>query len=355
MKSHISLSGINRRMVISGLALLPAFSGFPISAAAQAQTTQDASLGSWNEGPAKNAILDFVRATTDQASLKFVPPEQRIATFDQDGTLWVEHPVYSQVVYCLDQVPALADKDPKLKNVEPFKTVLSGNREAIAKLSLHDLEKILFATLSGMPVDDFEAEVKKWLASAKDGRWKRPYTDLVYQPMLEVMQYLRSNGFKTYIVTGGGQDFVRVYSERVYGIPPEQVVGSAEGTKYGYQKDGTPFLTKEPKLLLDDDNAGKPEGIHLMIGRRPHAAFGNSTGDRQMLEYTGAGDGARLMMLVLHDDAQREYAYGPAQGLPETKVGTFTQELYDEAKKKNWTVISMKNDWKRIFAFDQTG
>jgi phosphoglycolate phosphatase-like HAD superfamily hydrolase len=342
-------------MLISGLALLPALSGLPFSAAAQAQTTQDASLGSWNEGSAKQAILDFVRATSDQASSKFVPPEQRIATFDQDGTLWVEHPVYSQVVYCLDQVPALAEKDPKLKNVEPFKTVLSGNREAIAKLSLHDLEKILFATLSGISVDDFEAEVKKWLASAKDGRWKRPYTDLIYQPMLEVMQYLRGNGFKTYIVTGGGQDFVRVYSERVYGIPPEQVVGSAEGTKYGYQKDGTPFLTKEPKLLLNDDNVGKPEGIHLMIGRRPHAAFGNSTGDREMLEYTGAGDGARLMMLVLHDDAQREYAYGPAQGLPETKVGTFTQELYDEAKKKDWTVISMKNDWKRVFAFDENG
>ena len=351
MKSDSSIFGINRRLLLSGLAMLPALSGLPFSAKAQNQTTQDGQLGSWNEGPAKQAILEFVRSTTDQGSSKFVPPERRIATFDQDGTLWVEHPIYSQVVYCLDQVPALAEKDPKLRDVEPFKTVLSGNREAIAKLSLHDLEKILFATLSGMSVDDFQAEVKKWLVSAKDGRWKRPYTDLIYQPMLEVMQYLRGNGFKTYIVTGGGQDFVRVYSERVYGIPPEQVVGSAEGTRYGYQKDGTPFLTKEPKLLLNDDNAGKPEGIHLMIGRRPYAAFGNSTGDRQMLEYTGAGDGARLMMLVLHDDAQREYAYGPAQGLPDTKVGTFTQELYDEAKKKNWTVISMKNDWKRVFSF----
>ena len=352
MKSDNGLSGINRRVLISGLALLPAMSGVPLSVEAQAQTI---SLGSWNDGPAKKAIFDFVRATTDEGSSKFVPLQERIATFDQDGTLWVEHPIYSQVVYCLDRVPALVEQDPKLKDVEPFKTVLSGDREAIAKLSLHDLEKILFATLSGMSVDDFEAEVKKWLASAKDGRWKRAYTDLIYQPMLEVMQYLRSNGFKTYIVTGGGQDFVRVYSERVYGVPPEQVVGSAEGTKYGYQKDGTPFLTKEPKLLLNDDKAGKPEGIHLMIGRRPRAAFGNSDGDREMLEYTGAGDGARLMMLVLHDDAEREYAYGPAQGLPETKVGTFTQELYDEAKKKNWTVISMKNDWKRIFAFDEKG
>jgi len=203
-----------------------------------------------------------------------------------------------------------------------------------------------------MSVDELDAEARKWLTSAKDGRWKRPYTDLIYQPMLEVMQYLRSSGYRTYIVTGGGQDFVRVYSERVYGIPPEQVVGTAAGTKFGYQKDGTPFLTKEPKLLLYDDSAGKPEGIHLMIGRRPRAAFGNSDGDREMLEYTGAGDAARLMMLVLHDDATREYAYGPAQGLPESKVGTFTQALYDEAKKKNWTVISMKNDWKKIFSFD---
>ena len=157
---------------------------------------------------------------------------------------------------------------------------------------------------------------------------------------------------KTYIVTGGGQDFVRVYAQRVYGIPPEQVVGTMGGTKFGYTKDDKPFLTKEPKLLLNDDNAGKPEGIHLMIGRQPRAAFGNSVGDRQMLEYTGAGDGARLMMLVLHDDAQREYAYGPANGLPDSKVGTFTQALYDEAKRDGWTVISMKNDWKRIFAFD---
>ena len=203
-----------------------------------------------------------------------------------------------------------------------------------------------------MPVETFQADVKKWLAEAKDPRWKRPYTDLTYLPMQEVLKYLRANGYKTYIVTGGGQDFVRVYSEATYGIPPEQVVGTAAGTKYGYDKDGKPFLTKEPRLLLNDNNAGKPEGIHLMIGRRPYAAFGNSTGDRQMLEYTKAGDGARLAMLVLHDDATREYAYGPAQGLPDTKVGTFTQALYDEAKKQGWIVISMKDDWKRIFAFD---
>jgi phosphoglycolate phosphatase-like HAD superfamily hydrolase len=312
---------------------------------------QDA-LPSWNDGPAKQAILQFVHDTTIESSPKFVPAEDRIATFDQDGTLWVEHPMYSQVIYCLERVPAVVAAKPELKNVEPFKTVLSGDREAIAKLPMKELETILAATLSGMSVEDFSAEVKKWIAAAKDQRWNRPYTDLTYQPMQEVLKYLRASGYKTYIVTGGGQDFVRAFAEPTYGIPPEQVVGSAGATRYGYDETGKPFLTKEPKLLLNDNYAGKPESIHLMIGRRPHAAFGNSTGDQQMLEYTGAGEGARLMMLVLHDDAEREYAYGPANGLPDSKVGTFTQPLYDEAKGKGWIVISMKNDWKRVFPFD---
>jgi len=309
-------------------------------------------LPSWNDGSAKQAIVAFVQATTDRASPNFVPPGARIATFDQDGTLWVEHPMYSQVMYCLDRVPAVVKAKPELANVEPFKTVMSGNREAMAKLTKEDLFKILAATLTGMSVDQFQTETTAWLDKAKDPRWKQPYTQLTYLPMQEVLQFLRANGYKTYIVTGGGQDFVRVYSEQTYGIPPEQVVGTAGGTKYGYDKDGRPFLTKEPRLLLNDDNAGKVEGIHLMIGRRPYAAFGNSTGDREMLEYTKAGDGARLAMLVLHDDAQREYTYGPANGLPESKVGTFTQALYDEAQNKGWIVISMKNDWKRIFAFE---
>src|SRR5262249_22980430 len=181
-------------------------------------------------------------------------------------------------------------------------------------------------------------------------RWKKRYTDLIYQPMIEVLTFMRSKNYKTYIVTGGGQDFVRVYSEQTYGIPPEQVVGTAGGTTFGYDPSGRPFLTKDPKLLLNDDKAGKPEGIHLMIGRRPYAAFGNSVGDQQMLEYTKAGDGERLAMLVFHDDADREYAYGPAQGLPDSKIGTFTQALYSEAKSNGWTVVSMKNDWKRIVA-----
>lgn len=310
-------------------------------------------LPSWNDGAAKQAVVAFVQTTTTQGNPKFVPPEERIATFDQDGTLWVEHPVYSQLMYCLDRVPALVKAKPELANVEPFKTVMSGDREAIAKLPLADIEKIAVATLTGMTVDEFNTEVTKWIASAKDPRWKRPYTELTYQPMQEVLKYLRANGYKTYIVTGGGQDFVRTYAEKVYGIPPEQVVGTSGATKYSYDKNGRPFLTKEPKLVLNDNNAGKAEGIHLMIGRRPHTAFGNTAGDQQMLEYTGAGDGARLMMLVLHDDAKREYAYGPATGLPDTKVGAFSRALFDEAKKKGWTVISMQKDWKQIFSFEK--
>jgi hypothetical protein len=309
-------------------------------------------LPSWNEGSAKKAIVEFVRMTTDNASAEFVPPAARIATFDQDGTLWVEHPIYTQVAYCLDRVPAVVAKKPELKNVEPFKTVLAGDHAAIAKLPLADLEKILVATLSGMTVSEFDHEVAKWITTARHPRYKRLYTELVYQPMLEVLQYLRANGFKTYIVTGGGQDFVRTYSQPVYGIPPEQVVGSAGGTKFSYDATGRPMLTKEPTLLLNDNDAGKPEGIHLVIGRRPHLAFGNSTGDRQMLEYTQAGEGRRLMLLLLHDDAAREYAYGPANSLPPTKVGTFTEQLMNEAKKNRWTVVSMRDDWKRIFAFD---
>ena len=319
---------------------------------AQAQTDP---LPSWNDGAAKQAIVAFVKDTTTQGSPKFVPQAERIATFDQDGTLWVEHPMYSFAMYALESVPALIKAKPELAKVPPFSTVLEilkGDRAAVAKLTMPDVEKILAATYTNRSVDQFNAEVTKWIAEAKDPRWKKPYTELTYLPMQEVLTYLRANGFKTYIVTGGGQDFVRTYSEKVYGIPPEQVVGTAGVVKYSYAKDGKPYLFKEPKLLLNDDFTGKPEGIHLMIGRRPLMAAGNSGGDRQMLEYTKSGDGARLSMLVLHDDAKREYAYGPAKGLPATKVGTFTQALYDEATKKGWIVISMKDDWKKIFAFD---
>ncbi len=310
-------------------------------------------LPSWNEGTAKSAILNFVRETTTTGSEKFVPPAERIATFDQDGTLWVEQPIYTQVAYCLDRVPEVVKQKPELKEVEPFKTVLSGNQDAIARFGLPELEKILAATLTGMSVEQFQAEVKQWLKTARHPRFKRAYTELTYQPMQEVLKFLRANGYKTYIVTGGGQDFVRVYVEVVYGIPPEQVVGSMAETKFGYDKNGKPTLIKEPKVLLINDKTGKPEGIHLVIGRRPVAAFGNTAGDQQMLEYTTAGQGPRLGMLVLHDDQNREYVYGPAQGLPESKVGTFSQNLYDKARQAGWTVISIKNDWKRVFSFDE--
>jgi phosphoglycolate phosphatase-like HAD superfamily hydrolase len=229
-----------------------------LAAGARASAQTDP-LPSWNDGAAKKAIVEFVQATTTQGSPKFVPPAGRIATFDQDGTLWVSHPMYTQVVYCLERVPAVVKAKPELAKVEPFKTVLSGNREAMAKFTMKDIEKILAATLTGMSVEEFHAEAEKWLDAARDPRWKRPYTELTYLPMQEVLKYMRANGYKTYIVTGGGQDFVRVYSEQVYGIPPEQVVGTAGGTKYGYDKDGKPFLTKEPRLLLNDNNAGKPE------------------------------------------------------------------------------------------------
>ncbi len=309
-------------------------------------------LPSWNDGPAKRAIIYFVEETTNEAGSGFVTPNNRVATFDQDGTLWVEHPVYTQVIYCLDRVREILKTRPELANTEPFRTVFSGKSDAIARLSMEDLEKIFNTAMSGMNVEEFAEQVKKWMNDSMHIRWNRPYTQLVYQPMIEVIQYLKSKGYRTYIVTGSAQDFVREYSEQVYGIPPEQVVGTVQATKYGYDKVGKPTLIKEPKVLLQDDYAGKPEGIHLAIGQRPRASFGNSTGDRQMLEYTKAGAGQSLCMLVLHDDAAREYSYGPAQGLPGTKIGAFTQELYDEAVKSGWVVISMKNDWKRVFPFE---
>jgi len=310
-------------------------------------------LPSWKPGAARQSIVDFVRATTDPASPQFVPVEERIATFDQDGTLWAEQPLPTQGIYCLDRVPALVAAKPELKDVEPFKTVLSGDRAAIAKLPMKDLETLLMATLTGMTADQFQVEVKNWLATAKDARWKRPYTELTYQPMQELLKYLRDKGYKTYIVTGGGQDFVRVFAEKTYGIPPEQIVGTMGGTSLSYDDSGKPVINKDPKLLLNDNHAGKVEGIYLMIGRRPRAAFGNTPGDQQMLEYTKAGDGARLAMLVLHDDVVREYAYGPAQHLPEVAMGAFPQDYYDMAIKNGWVVISMKNDWKRVFAFEK--
>jgi phosphoserine phosphatase len=338
------LGGISRRSILLGVATTVAAAHY---AGAQAQTP----LASWNDGPAKRTITDFVRAVTDRTSWNFVPPKDRIATFDQDGTLWVEHPLYTQAMFTLDRVNVLAPQHPEWQNQEPFKAVLANDEAAIAKFSEREWAEIVFSTHAGMSQAEFLKIVTDWLVTAKHPQFKRAYTELVYQPMREVMDYLRANEFKTYIVTGGGQDFVRAYAQKIYGVPPEQVIGSSIATKYEI-KGGQPELMRLPKLFFDDDHAGKAIGIDLFIGKRPYAAFGNSTGDREMLEWTGAGDGTRLTMLVHHDDAQREYAYGPAGGLPDTKVGTFDQSLMDEAKAKGWTVISMKNDWKRIFAFE---
>lgn len=346
-----AFGGIGRRSMLLGATtavVVAAAAGQYASASAQAPADP---LASWSDGPAKQAVLDFVHATTDRSSQTFVPPDGRIATFDQDGTLWVEHPLYTQAMFALDRVRVLAPQYPEWQTQQPFAAVLSGKPEAMAALTERDWFEIVGLTHAGMSTEAFPRIVEQWLATATHPRFKRPYTDLVYQPMREVMHYLRANEFRTYIVTGGGQDFVRAYAQRVYAIPPEQVIGSSMVVKYETQ-DGRPILMREPKLFFDDDNAGKAIGIGRFIGKRPCAAFGNSDGDREMLEWTGAGDGARLKMLVHHDDAQREYAYGPGGGLPDTKVGIFSDALMAEATVSGWTVISMKNDWRRVFAFE---
>ena len=308
---------LTRRDLIKGSAAVAV-----LGATSRLSRAAEDPLPSWNDGPAKEAVLAFVRDTTDKSSPKYVEPADRIATFDQDGTLWTEHPLYGQAMFALDRLGKMAPQHPEWKQKEPFKSVLAGDRAAMSKFTEADWMQIVAVTHAGMSTEAFQGLVKDWLATAKAPRFDRPYTDLVYQPMLEVMQYLRANGFRTYIVTGGGQEFVRAYSEKVYGVPPEQVVGSSIVTTY-VNTNGKPVLMREPKPFFIDDGPGKAIGINLFIGKRPQAAFGNSgtaikSGDAQMLEWTQAGDGARLMMLVLHDDAKREYAYGPAGGLPDT-------------------------------------
>jgi phosphoglycolate phosphatase-like HAD superfamily hydrolase len=310
-------------------------------------------LPSWNDGRAKSAILSFVQKTTDPKSPDFIPEGERIATFDQDGTLWVEHPMVTQITFAFERVGALAPANPTWKDTEPFKSILTGDKAGMAKFTIQDLMAIAGATHSGVTTADFEEIVSGWVAKARDPRWNRPYTDLVYQPMLEVMQHLRASGFRVYIVTGGGQAFVRAFAQATYDVPPDRVIGSTGKTKYTYNKEGRGVLMKEPDLLFFDDVAAKPEDIYLFLGRRPNAAFGNSDGDRPMLEYAHENSGATLGMLVMHDDAEREYAYGPAQGLPPSKLSPFSQATYDEAVAKGWSVISMKKDWKRIFAFEK--
>src|SRR5580658_1517384 len=292
-----------RWIVRAALALCLALLG---TAGAHAQRDP---LPSWNNGPAKEAIITFVKDTTEKSSPKYIEPQDRVATFDQDGTLWAEHPMYAQAMFALSRLGEMAPQHPEWKEKEPFKSVLAGDREAMSKFSESDWLEIVAVTHAGMNTEEFQALVKQWLATAKAPRFDRPYTDLVYQPMLEVMKYLREKDFRVYIVTGGGQEFVRVYSEQVYGVPPEQVVGSSIVTTF-VNTNGKPLLMREPKPFFVDDGPGKAFGINMFIGKRPYAAFGNTAGDQQMLQWTQGGDGARLMMLVLHDDAQREYAYG---------------------------------------------
>jgi len=302
-------------------------------------------LPSWNDGAAKKAIIAYVENVTRENSTEFIPVDQRIATFDNDGTLWCEQPMYTQLAFALDRVKEMAPQHPEWKEKEPFASLLKGDLKGALAGGEKAIAEIVMATHAGMTTTQFEQIVKDWIATAKHPKFNRPYTECVYQPMLELLTYLRANGFKTFIVSGGGIEFMRPWTEKVYGIPPEQVVGSSIKTKFE-MRDGKPVLVRLPQLDFVDDKDGKPVGINSHIGRRPVAAFGNSDGDRQMLEWTDASGpkGARLMMLVHHDDADREYAYGA-----ESHIGTFSDALMKEANDSGWIVISMKNDWKRIF------
>jgi phosphoglycolate phosphatase-like HAD superfamily hydrolase len=302
-------------------------------------------LPSWTEGRAKQSIFDFVQRVTAPGSKDFVPEPERIAVFDNDGTLWAEQPLYFQFVFALDRVKALAAKHPEWKEKEPFKSVLASDLKSVLAGGEHALVELVMATHGGTTTEEFEQVVKDWIAAAKHPRFNRPYTECVYQPMLELLEYLRANGFKTYIVSGGGVEFMRPWVERVYGIPPEQVVGSTIKVKYEVRQ-GTPVLARLPEINFIDDKAGKPVGIHYHIGRRPIAAFGNSDGDFQMLEWTTSGPGPRFGMIVHHDDAEREWAYDR-----KSSIGKLDRGL-DEAPKRGWLVVSMQRDWKFIFPFE---
>jgi phosphoglycolate phosphatase-like HAD superfamily hydrolase len=319
------------------LALLLLTAGLPAGARAA-----DA-LPSWNDGPAKAAIVDFVARVTKEDGPDFVPVPERIATFDNDGTLWSEQPIYFQLAFALDRVKALAPEHPEWKDTEPFKAVLAGDMKTLMASGEKGLMEIIAVSHAGMTTDDFAKTVADWLATAKHPRFHRPYTELVYQPMLELLAYLRENGFKTFIVSGGGVEFMRGFTERVYGIPPEQVVGSSGVTKFEMGADGKPVLMKEAKVEFIDDGPGKPVGINRFIGRRPIAAFGNSDGDLQMLQWTTAGTGPRFALIVHHTDAKREWAYDR-----KSAIGKLDKAL-DEAAKRGWTVVSMKDDWKTIY------
>ena len=301
-------------------------------------------LPSWNDTAPKKAIIAFVDRVTKEGTADFVPVEERIATFDNDGTLWVESPLYTQIFYAFDQIKQMALQHPEWKNKQPFKGVIEGNMKAIAATGEKGLLQIVAITSSGMSNTDFEKSVSDWLAQTHDRKFNHTYTELIYQPMIELLAYLRANGFKTFIVSGGEVGFMRPFTEKAYGIPPDQVVGSLMKTQLQNQN-GTPVIMRLPQLDFLDDGPGKPVGINNFIGKRPIAAFGNSDGDQQMLEWTAAGPGPRFMLLVHHTDGDREYAYDR-----NSSVGKLDKAL-DEANAKGWTVVSMKDDWKKIFAF----
>ncbi len=301
-------------------------------------------LPSWNDGAAKTSIVEFVTRVTKAGGPDYVQPAGRIAVFDNDGTLWAEQPMYFQAFFAFDRVKAIAPQHPEWKDRQPFKAILENDRKALLASGEKGAMEILMATHSGMTTGEFEKIVKDWLTTARHPRFNRPFTDLIYQPMLELLAYLRENGFKTYIVSGGGVDFMRPWAEKVYGIPPEQVVGSSIKLKFDI-RDGKPVLTRLPDIDFVDDGPGKPVGIQKFIGRRPIAAFGNSDGDLQMLQWTAAGAGPRFMLLIHHTDAEREWAYDR-----QSPIGRLDKAL-DEALRRGWTVVDMKNDWKKVFPF----
>lgn len=330
--------GLSRR---SFLAVAARASAATLYAAVQEKTDP---LPSWNEGTVKQKLIDFVTRTTKEGGADFVPAQERIAVFDNDGTLWNEQPMYVQLAFVLDRVKVLAQAHPDWKEKDPYKSALASDFAGLAKNGEKGLVELVMATHAGMTTDEFADIVRNWLATARHPKFGRPYTECIYQPMLEVLVYLRANGYKTYIVSGGGVEMIRVFSEKVYGVPPEQVVGSCIKVKYE-MKDGKPVLVRLPEVDFIDDKAGKPVGINKFIGRRPTMAFGNSDGDFEMLEYTTAGAGPRLGLIVHHTDGEREYAYDRT-----SHMGKLDRGL-DEASKRGWLLASMRTDWKRVFAF----
>jgi phosphoserine phosphatase len=342
MDSNEKVFGVSRRAMLSTFATLPVLPVlFPTSAVADLAVNL---LPSWNDTASKKAITTFVERVTEPGSPYFVPEAERIATFDNDGTLWAEQPIYFQLAFALDRVKMLAPQHPEWKDQEPFASLLKGDIKGALAGGEASIFQIVTATHSGMTTVEFETIVHDWITNAKHPQTGKPYTEMVYQPMLELLAYLRGNGFKTFIVSGGGIDFMRVFAERVYGIPPEQVVGSSGKLDFE-MRDGKPILMKLPELSFNDDKAGKPVQIQMHIGQRPIAAFGNSDGDLQMLEWAKGGDGIRLALLVHHTDAEREWAYDR-----KSAVGQLDKAL-DVAQAEGWTVVDMRDDWKKIFPF----